>query len=388
MMARTESPPPIWLQAARRVRRLGLSLSQAAARRLAHLLVRAQPSALALGRDLTVRGAPPRIVYSWLAGAWVSQSMAVVANLGIADRLKFGPKTCAELAADTGTHAPSLYRVMRALASIGLFSEDVDGRFTTTRLGRYLERDAPDSIHSLAVMVGSEWHWRAWGALAHTVRTGEPAFGLVTASEAYEYFAQHPEDGAIFSAHIEAYARQAVLAVLTYDFTGQRTVVDVGGGYGAVISAILSAHPELRGILLDLPAVMDGARPRLAASGLAARCEFVSGSFFEAVPVGGDIYLLSSIVHNWDDDRALAILRNCHRAMAGSGRLLLVELIVPPGNTPADGKLLDLQMMVIFPGGKERTAEEYRTLLESAGFQLTRIIPTMHQMSLIEAVPV
>jgi ubiquinone/menaquinone biosynthesis C-methylase UbiE len=385
-MARTGSSPLAWLRAALRAPRSGATVGRAVTRRLPSLLARAQPSALALGRALTVRGAPPRLVYSWLAGAWVTQSMAVVARLEIADRLKSGPKRCEELAAETGTHAPSLYRVMRALASLGLFSEDGRGRFATTRLGRCLERDAPDSIHPMALMVGSEWHWQAWGKLFHTVQTGETAFSHVTGAEAYDYFAQHPADGEVFSAHIEAYAQQAALAAASYDFTGLHTVVDVGGGYGAVITAVLCANPELRGILLDLPDVVEGARPRIAASGLAERCELVSGSFFDGVPDGGDVYLLSSIIHNWDDERAIEILRRCRGVIGSAGRLLLVELVIPPGNTPADGKLLDLQMMVIFPGGKERTPEEYRVLLEAAGFRLTTIIPTPHQMSLIEAV--
>ena len=259
---------------------------------------------------------------------------------------------------------------MRALASLGLFSEDVQGRFSTTRLGRSLERDAPDSIHPLALMVGSAWHWQSWGNLLHTVRTGEPAFSQVYGAEAYEYFAEHPADGAIFDAHIEAYGRQAAQAALGYDFTGIGTVVDVGGGYGAVLTAILRANPGLRSVLFDQPAVIEGARARIEEPAIADRCELVAGSFFEGVPEGGDLYLLASIVHNWDDARAVEILRSCRRAMPSTARLLLVELVIPPGNAPADGKFLDLQMMVIFPGGKERTSEEYRALLEAAGFRL------------------
>lgn len=375
-----------WLRAALQTRQASAGLGRALARRLPALLARAQPAAMALGRELTVRGAPSRLVYGWLAGAWVTQSMAVVARLDVADRLKAGPKTCDALAAETGAHGPSLYRVMRALASLGLFSEDEHGRFATTRLGRTLERDAPDSIHPMLLMVGSEWHWQSWGKLLHTVQTGEPAFSHVHGAEAYEYFAQHPADGAVFDAHIEAYGRQAAQAAASYDFDGMDAVVDVGGGYGAVLTAVLRQNPELRGVLFDQPAVIEGARPRIAASGLAERCELVAGSFFDSVPEGGDVYLLASIVHNWDDARAVEILKTCRRAMKRSARLLLVELVMLPGNTPGDGKMLDLQMMVLFPGGKERTPEEYRALLEAAGFRLTRIIPTPRQMSLVEAV--
>jgi ubiquinone/menaquinone biosynthesis C-methylase UbiE len=373
------------LRAALRSYQTGSGLRRTLSSRLPPLLARAQTTALALGRQVTVRAAPSRLVYGWLAGAWVTQSIAVVAKLNVADRLKAGPKTCDELAFETGAHAPSLYRVMRALSSLGLFSEDGHGRFATTRLGRVLEREAPDSIHPMALMVGSEWHWQSWGRLLHAVQTGETAFGHVYGSEAYEYFEQHPVDAAVFNAHIEAYARQAAQAAASYDFTGSHTVVDVGGGYGTVLTAVLRANPELRGVLFDQPDVIEGASPRIAEAGLAERCELVAGSFFDAAPEGGDVYLLSSIVHNWDDARAVEILRSCRRAMNGAGRLLLVELLLPPGNTPADGKLLDLQMMVIFPGGRERTPIEYRALLEAAGFRLTRIIPTPQQMSLIEA---
>lgn len=375
-----------WLRARLRGTRAASGSRPGLRRRLSSLLARTQPSALSLGRELTVRTAPHRLVYGWLAGAWVAQSMAVVARLEIADRLKSGARSCDELAAETGTHAPSLYRVMRALASLGLFSEDRQGRFTTTRLGRTLERDAPDSIHPLALMVGSDWHWRSWGSLLHAVQTGEPAFVRQHGTEAYEYFAQHPADGAIFDAHIEAYGRQAANAVASYDFGDCQTIVDVGGGYGTVLAAILGANPKLRGILFDQPAVIDGARPRIAEPSLAGRCELVAGSFFDSVPEGGDVYLLASILHNWDDARAVEILRSCRRAMRPSARLVIVELVIPPGNTPADGKLLDLQMMVLFAGGRERTTDEYRALLEAGGLRVTRVIPTATQMSLLEAV--
>ena len=184
---------------------------------------------------------------------------------------------------------------------------------------------------------------------------------------------------------MEAYGRQAAQAAAGYDFSGLRTVVDVGGGYGTILAAVLRANPGLRGVLFDQPAVIEGARPRIAASGLAERCELVSGSFFDTVPAGGDVYILSSVLHNWDDERAIEILRTCRRAMRDAARLLIVELVIPPGNTPGDGKMLDLQMMVLFTGGKERTPAEYRALLEAGGFRQTRITPTPQQMSLIEA---
>ena len=218
-MARAGSSPLAWLRAALQRRAGGGGAgSRAGCRRCSS---RAQPSARSLGRELTVRGAPTRLVYAWLAGAWVTQSMAVVARLDVADRLKAGPKSCDELAAETGTHAPSLVPgACGHWPAWGCSPRTSTGRFTTTRLGRTLERDAPDSVHPMLLMVGSEWHWQSWGKLLHTVQTGEPAFSQVHGAEAYEYFAQHPAEGAVFDAHIEAYGRQAALAAASYDLFG------------------------------------------------------------------------------------------------------------------------------------------------------------------------
>ncbi|MGE3912921.1 MAG: methyltransferase [Chloroflexota bacterium] len=364
------------------------SLRQSLARRWPALFARTESAALSVGRDLTARSGSARLAQSWLAGAWVTQAISVAARLDLADRLASGPKTSEQLAAEVGAHAPSLYRLLRMLASLGLFAEDETGRFTTTRFGRCLERDGPDSVHAIALMVGSRWHWEAWGQLSHTIMTGESAFQHALGAEPYIYFQQHPEDGRVFSTHMEAYARQAAVAAASYDFANAQTVVDVGGGYGAVISAVLKANPTLRGILTDLPDVVEGARPLLAAAGLDERCETVPGSFFEDVPSGGDVYLLSSILHNWSDEEAVSILKTCRRAMTGASRLVVVELMVPPGNAPGDAKLLDMQMMVLFQGGRERTTDEYRALLQAGGFRLTRTLQTPNQMYLIEAVPV
>lgn len=362
-------------------------LGRAITRQLALLAGRAKPSALALGRELTIRTSPPPpFLFGLLAGAWATQSVSVVARLGIADLLKSGPMTCEELAAATGSHGPSLYRVMRALASLGLFDEDAHGRFSSTRLGLCLESDAPGSMHAMAVMMGEAWHWQVQGGLLHTVRTGEPAFGHDMGQGPYEYFAAHPDVGARFSRHIEEYSRFAASAAALYALAGARTIVDVGGGYGAVCAAILSANPSLRAVLFDRPDVVKGARAHVESAGLADRCELVAGDFFKTVPAGGDVYVLASILHNWDDRRAGLILERCRDAMRPGSKLLLIELVVPPGNMPAEGKFIDLEMLVVFPGGRERTVGEYQVLLEASGFRLTRVIPTPYWMSLIEAV--
>jgi hypothetical protein len=340
-----------------------------------------------VGMSLATRGWPPQtVLLGLLPGAWVAQSISVVARLGIADLLDDRPQTCDELAARCDAHAPSLYRVMRALASLGLFAEDRRGRFHLTRIGRCLRRDAPDSMRAVAIYAGSDLHWRAWGDLQHSVRTGQAAFEHQTGRPAYDFYQSDPDAAALFNATMTVYATPFASAVAGTDLAGARTVVDVGGGHGTVLAAVLRAHPTLRGVLFDLPEVIQGAPDYLAAAGLAERCELVGGNFFEAVPSGGDVYLLTSILHNWDDERAVAILKACRRAMDGRGRLLVAEYVVSPGNGPSIGKLMDLEMLVHFGGGRERTAAEYRALFEAAGLRLERVRTTLFSVSILEGV--
>jgi hypothetical protein len=340
-----------------------------------------------VGMSLATRGWPPQtVLLGLLPGAWVAQSISVVARLGIADLLDQRPRTCDELAAQCGAHGPSLYRVMRALASLGLFTEDRRGRFHLTRIGRCLRTDAPDSMRAVAIYAGSDRHWRAWGDLQHSVRTGQSAFEHQTGRPAYDFYQSDPDAAALFNATMTVYATPFASAVASADLGDARTVVDVGGGHGTVLAAVLRAHPTLRGVLFDLPEVIRGAPSGLAAAGIAARVDLVGGSFFEAVPSGGDVYLLTSILHNWDDERAIAILRACRRAMAGSGRLLVAEYLVRPGNAPSIAKLMDLEMLVHFSGGRERTAAEYRALFEAAGFRLERVQTTLYSVSILEGV--
>src|SRR3954471_6331444 len=218
-------------------------------RRLAPLIARVQPAALSFGRTLTIRRSPPWMVNLWVAGAWITQSISVAVRLGVFEQLKDGPKTAEELTRATGAHAPSLYRVLRALASLGIFNEDGQGRFKTTRLGRAFEADAPESLREIMLVMGADWHWQAWGKLFQTVQTGRDGFSQAMGQEAYPYFAEHPEAAALFNAHVEEYARRAARASALYDTTGLGTVVDVGGGYAAVLAAILDANPGLRGVL-------------------------------------------------------------------------------------------------------------------------------------------
>ena len=322
-------------------------------------------------------------------GYWKSQMVCVVAKLGIADLVADGPKSCAELAKSTGTHAPSLYRLLRALASLGIFAEDDRGRFGLTPLAEPLRTAVSDSLRGWAVFAGDVETWRAWEQLLYSVRTGEAAFEHVWGMPNWEYRTRNPEANAIFNAAmISSSSRRIGPVIAAYDFSGIRTVVDVGGGHGAFIAAILSAYPTMRGILFDLPHVVAGAQPLLEAASVADRCETMGGSFLEAAPAGGDAYLLSKVIHDWGDDRAAAILMNCRQAMGAHSRLLLVETVIPPGNTPHPGKLGDINMLVANVGGRERTEAEFRTLLTTAGFTLTRIVPTTQaESSVIEGLP-
>jgi SAM-dependent methyltransferase len=334
------------------------------------------------------RASPGTQLQHLIAGYWVSQAIAVAAQLGLADLLAGGPKPSTELAEATGTHPRALYRLLRALASVGVFTEVEPGTFGLTPMAELLRSDAAVSLRGMAVYVRGEEHWRTWGQLGYSVRSGQSAFKHLFGMDPWAYRERHPEANAAFNAFMTSLVTQVADAVAeAYDFSGSRTVVDVGGSHGALLVAILRANPGLRGVLFDLPHVAEGAEGRLGAAGLLERCEVVGGDMFEGVPVGGDIYILSRVIHDWDDERSSAILQNCRRAMAPSGKLLLAEEVIPVGDTPSYGKLSDLHMLVS-PGGQERTEAEYRTLYEAAGFTLRRVIPTRSRVSVIEGTPI
>jgi SAM-dependent methyltransferase len=322
-----------------------------------------------------------------MTGYWVSQALHVAAKLGIADLLAAGPVNCEHLAVATNTHAPSLQRVLRALASVGVFTEVSPGSFALTPLAELLRTETPGSMRALAIMYAEE-QYRTWGDLLHSVQTGETAFDYQFGMGYFEYLAQHPEADRVFNEAMTGWTHQLVGAVVdTYDFSSFKTVVDVGGGYGALLAAILQRYPGTRGILFEQPHVIASAEEQLVAAGVAERCMFVGGDFFAAVPPGGDAYVLSQILHDWNDEHCLAILEQCRRAMPDHGKLLVVELVLPPGDEPYLGKWLDLHMLVLL-GGSERTAAEYDTLFRAAGFKLARVVPTPPGPSVVEAVPV
>ena len=318
-----------------------------------------------------------------LTGYWIAQAVYVAAKLGIADLLHDGPKDCHELAAATSSHAPSLYRLLRMLASQGVFQEDDQNRFALTPLADCLRAAAPHSQRAVALMMGEE-HYRAWGDLMHSIQTGECAFEHAYGQNIFDYLASHPEQGRVFDAAMTGiHGRESAAMLDVYDFSDVRTLADVGGGNGSLLAATLARYPHLQGLLFDMPRVIELARANLQAAGVGQRSRVVGGSFFEEIPSGADAYLLRHIIHDWDDERSTVILKNCRRAMSKGARLLLVESVIPVGNDPSFGKLLDLNMLVM-PGGAERTEQEYRQLLQGADFELARIVPTRADVDVIE----
>jgi hypothetical protein len=319
-------------------------------------------------------------------GFWLSQSLYVVARLCVADQLRDGPRPVADIAAAVGADGTALYRVMRALASVGVFTEPVPRQFALTEMGSYLRSDVAGSLRAQFLTIG-ELDWEPWGHLLQSVRTGETAFDAHHGSNLFDYLERHPDVEQMFDEAMTGFVTENGMAVASaYDFHPYSVVVDIGGGHGALMTAILQATPRASGIVFDRAVVVEGASQAIAGAGLAERCECIAGDFFESVPPGGDVYLLASVIHDWDDDRSVSILRTCRRAMGPASRVLLIEMVIPPGDAPSYSKLLDLEMLVL-AGGRERTEAEYRKLLATAGLRLTRILPTSSYSSIIEAVP-
>jgi hypothetical protein len=323
-----------------------------------------------------------------LVGYRISQSIYVAAKLGLADLLKDGPQSSDELATAVAAHPDALHRLLRVLAGVGVFAQVDQRRFTLTPMGALLQRGVPGSYWGHAVLTG-EWWWRAYADLLYTVKTGETAHSHVYGMEAFAYFAQHPETGELFHAGIATRTGLMSMAIAAaYDFSGIHTLIDVGGGNGNLIAAILQANLTMRGVIFELPYILDVARSLLDGQGLTERCDVVAGDFFASVPCGGDAYILRAIVHDWDDARAGVILKNCHRAMQGQGKLLLVERVLPERAEQAPQVVLEDLEMLVMSGGRERPEAEFRALFETAGFTLTNIVSTPYEVSIIEGVPV
>ncbi|MDE3097391.1 MAG: methyltransferase [Chloroflexota bacterium] len=320
-------------------------------------------------------------------GYQASQAIHVAATLGIADLLKDEPRTSDELAVATGTQPRPLYRLLRALAALGILREAEGQRFTLTPMGAGLRSDAANPAGPWAAFIGTPAHWQAWGDLLHSVRTGGSAFRHVHGTDPWTHRAQRPAESAVFDRAMTGLSRRAADAVIAaYDFGRFGRIVDVGGGQGALLAAVLAAHPAAHGVLFDQPHVVSGAADVLRAAGVEARCEVVAGCFFEAIPEGGDAYVLKSILHDWDDDTATAILRTCRRAMAPGGALIVIERVIAPPNEAAEAKLSDLNMLAML-GAQERTREEFAQLFTGAGFRLADVTATGDVVSVIEGAP-
>jgi hypothetical protein len=319
---------------------------------------------------------PDAQMMSLLMQAWVVQAISVVTRLGVPAALAGGPRPVADVAVEVGAVAPALKRVLRALAEIGIVAElpgPAPDTYALTPLGRTLVPGEPGSVANLAVMTGSEWQRDVWTGMYDVVRTGRPATYTVWGSGLFSFLAEHPQDAAVFNAAmVEAAAGSTAAVAASYDFGRFGTIVDVGGGHGYLLGAVLAAHPGVSGVLFDRPEVVDGAEANLKRLGVADRVELVGGSFFDAVPAGGDGYLLSNVIHDWDDEHVLVILRNVRAAAGEDATLLLSEWVLPDGPEPYPaGKIMDLQMLVSTDDGRERTRGEFAALLGAAGFRLT-----------------
>jgi ubiquinone/menaquinone biosynthesis C-methylase UbiE len=321
-----------------------------------------------------------------ITGSLGAQAVYVAAKLGIADLLTDGPKHVADLAVAADADAPSLYRVLRALASFGVFAEQSSRVFELTPTADLLRSDSPRSLRDMAIFMGEDWHWQVWSQTLYSVRTGLPAWSKVHGHEVFPYFAANQEAAKIFDRAMTSLSNLAIKAVIdAYDFSEIETLVDVAGGHGRLLTAILEANPAVNGILFDMPHVIQGAQESESVKAVGSRCQLTSGDFFAGVPDDADAYIMKHIIHDWDDERAVQILRNIRRVMRNDGRVLLVEAVITAASEQDFGKLLDIEMLVS-PGGKERTAAEYRDLFALAGLHLTRIVPTNSPYSVIEAV--
>lgn len=325
-----------------------------------------------------------------IAGGWMSQVIYVAAELKIADLLTGGAKTSEEVALATGMHAPSLHRLMRALVTLEILTQRADGNFELASMGAMLRSDADHSLRFFTIFCGRSLV-RYWPGLLESIKTGECARQLLTGRSIFETLERDPQEADVFNrGMVEATRLVADGVAQTYDFSGVKQIVDVGGGYGHLLAPILRANPVLRGIVFDLSHASEMGQRYFREIGLSDRCEFRAGSFFDSVPSGGDAYILKSVIHNWNDERAQVILRHCCEAMAGRGKLILIERVAPRQLEPSPPHravaLMDLNML-IETGARERTEEEFRALLSSGGFQLIQILPAALNFSLIEATP-
>ncbi len=324
---------------------------------------------------------PPAQLMQFIVGKWISKPLYAAAELGIADLLSEGPKSIQELARDSQSHAPSLYRMMRALASVGIFSETEDNRFELTPMADYLKTGA---MRSVALMFNSDWSDQAWRYFLDGIKTGDTPFEKAHGLPVSAWLEENARAAQVFNEANAIKAGSSHSAIVeAYDFSGIHTLTDVGGGLGILMAEILTVNPFMEGVLAEIPSVVEKAKEVILARGLEDRCRVVECDFFRRIPSGSDAYLMSNILHDWPDEQCLSILTNCHRAMKPGSKLLVVEMLIPPGNEPSVAKLLDLEMFVT-TGGRERTEAEFDNLFRSSGFELSRIIDTKESICIIQ----
>ena len=320
-------------------------------------------------------------------GYQVSQALHVAAALGVADQLKDGPKSYDAVARACGAHPASLYRLLRALAAVGVFHEASNKECSLTRLGLSLTSDTAGSTRNYAQWIGTPGQWGSWGNLLYSIKSGECAQRFTCGTDAWTYREEHPEDQAVFNCAMTGNSRSEAEAVLeAYDFSRFGCVVDIGGGQGRLLKAILTACPATHGILFDQPQVIASAGHVLAVAGLAQRCQIVAGSFFESVPDKGDAYIMKAILHDWDDERSIDIMQTCRRAMSSTATLFVIERVIGPPNEIPEGKFSDLNMMVQY-AALERTRQEFRDVLQNGGFDMSEVVPTRCPLSIVVAHP-
>jgi len=336
------------------------------------------------------RTSPPRPyegLFQMVIGKWISQAVGTVIEIGVPDQLAKGARQCSHIAREAGVSEDGLYRLLRALASVGLFTESGDRRFKLTAMGQLLRSDHPESLAGFARFTAHDVTWRPWGELAYSVKTGLPAFDHVFNMPIFEHFSRNPEVAAVFDAAMTSIsAMEARAASDAYDFKGINVLMDVAGGHGLLLATVLRRHKRMRGVLFDLPHVAAGATATFTRAGITGRVQIESGDFFKELPPGADAIIMKHILHDWDDDSATRILQACHRALGARGKVLIVDPVVPSGSTPHYGKLLDLEMLVLTPRGRERTKAEFARLFRGAGFRLSRVIATQSPLSVVEAV--
>ena len=342
---------------------------------------------MSVHEETASRAVPPHVQLIQMGtAAWVNAVVFAAAKIGLADQLAAGPKNAAELAGPMRLHAPSLHRLMRTLAGLGILTERDAQRFALTPMGEALKTGAPGSARATLIAFGGTF-WRGWEQIVYSLETGNTGFDKAHGMPLFEYLKQHPAEASDFSEAMVGFHGEEPPAVAeAYDFSGFKTVVDVGGATGNLLAAILTRHAGPRGVLFDMPHVVGDAPALLKAHGVDDRVTIEAGSFFDTVPAGGDCYLLSHIIHDWNEGKCLTILGHCRKVIKPGGRLLIIEMVLPAGDTPHPGKVLDM-VMLVFPGGQERTQAEYGALLDKAGFRLSRVVPTASAVSVVEAVP-